>query len=891
MNEGVVDELAEKSSRAMIKTLMFTDIEGSTLLLQQLGDHYKALLLRHHEIVRETISQNHGIEDGTQGDSFLALFETTAQALDTAISIQRRLKDEEWPLGVDLRVRIGLHKGIIEEYRGQLVGYDLHLAARVADAANGGQILLSRNAHSSLTEADLQKWGVAVRALGLHRLKAIRYPESIFDVVDPQTGDESRPIRTAQTRKTNITQSRGPIIGRDKEIAEIQNLLSDGERRLVTLTGMGGTGKTSIAQYVAEQWLQNTQEGTYFVDLSGLEGAGLVGSSIAQALGVRDYPGRPVELDIAAFIGDEKMLLVLDTFEHVAAAAVLVGDLLNDCPNLRVLATSRSELGVGSEKLYPIEPLRLPDPRDITPEDSGAMRLFVEAVQEKSPDFVVTAGNRATVAAIVTRLEGIPLAITLAAARMALLPLEQLHQRLETQLGLLRSSKQDSGRHRTLRTAIRWSDSLLDEEQRDVFLRLSVFVGGFSIETVESTLARLPGVDADVLDAVASLDTQNLIYRRTINGTPRFGMFDMVREYALDELTRSGGKDETQKAFLEHFASFAESCGLKALGEDQREIVSAIINETDNIRHALNIALELKDIDSVARIIDGLYWYWISQGHFTESLQWISKANALIEELGNSKAGATIQMAAAYTKAMAGDYPGAYQHGKAAENGFTELGHEHASKKSGMIHAICGAATGAIEDPTNIVTECIAHMQSKGDNYFTALGLIIMGEGARMEGMREAAEECYLQALELLAVEKNSFWPGLLKQNLAHFRLSEGKPDDAALLLAEAFDLGQKFDYRIVVNLCVAGFGGLAMAQGDPARAARFLGAVDHNIRKIGVDFEPTDKADIAAYVDAAKAALGPEKYAEYSEAGAADDWITIQSEARASAGPEQLDV
>lgn len=885
MSEGVVDELAERSSSAMIKTLMFTDIEGSTLLLQQLGDHYKALLVRHHEIIRESLNQYHGTEDGTQGDSFLALFDTTAEALDSAVSIQRRLKEEEWPLNVDLRVRIGLHKGIVEEYRGQLVGYDLHLAARVADAANGGQILLSRNAHSALADADLQKWGVVVRDLGPHRLKAIRYPESIFDVVDPQTGDESRPIRTAQTRKTNITQSRGPIIGRDREVAEIQKFLSGGERRLVTLTGMGGTGKTSIAQYVAEQWLLNTEEGTYFVDLGGLDGAALVGSSIAQALGVRDYPGRPVELDIAAFIGDEKMLLVLDTFEHVSAAAVLVGDLLNECPNLRVLATSRSELGVASEKLYPIEPLSLPDPKDITPEDSGAMRLFVEAVQEKTPDFVVTAGNRATVAAIVTRLEGIPLAITLAAARMALLPIEQLHQRLETQLGLLRSSKQDSGRHRTLRTAIRWSDSLLDEEQRDVFLRLSVFVGGFSIETVESTLLRLPGMDADILDAVASLDTQNLIYRRTVNGVPRFGMFDMVREYALDELVRNGEKDETQRVFLEHFKSFAESCGLNALGEDQSAIVSAIVQETDNIRHALTIALELKDIDSVARIIDGLYWYWISQGQFTESLQWIAKANALFEELGSSEAGATIQMAAAYTKAMAGDYPGAYEHGKAAEQIFTELGHEHASKKSGMIHAICGAATGAIDDPTDIVTECIAQMQSKGDNYFTALGLIIMGEGARMENMRDAAEECYLQALDVLAIEKNSFWPGLLKQNLAHFRLSEGKPEDAATLLAEAFDLGQKFDYRIVVNLCVAGFGGLAIAQGDPARAARFLGAVDHNISKIGVDFEPTDKADIATYVDAAKAALGPEKFKEYAEAGATADWIAIQSEARATAG------
>lgn len=883
MNESVVDDLAVRSSRAMTKTLMFTDIEGSTLLLQQLGDDYKAVLGRHQEIIRECLNQFGGTENSTQGDSFLAVFDTAAEALGSAVNIQRRLKDEEWPEGVDLRVRIGLHEGMVEEYHGQLVGYDVHLAARVADAANGGQILLSRNAHSALSEADFVKWGVEVRALGSHRLKAIRYSELIFDVIDPQTGNESQPIRTVQTRKTNITQTHGPIIGRDREIAEIQGLLSDGEKRLVTLTGMGGTGKTSIARFIAEQWLQDTEEGTYFVDLSGLDGAGFVAPSIAQALGVRDYPGRPVGLDIASFIGADKMLLVLDTFEHVTAAASLVRDLLNDCPNLRIIATSRSELGVASEKLYPIDPLGLPDAKDLVPEDSGAMRLFVEAVQEKTPDFVVTAGNRATVAAIVTRLEGIPLAINLAAARMALLSLDQLHQRLKTQLSLLRSSKQDSGRHRTLRTAIRWSDSLLDAEQRDVFLRLSVFAGGFTIEDVESTLLRLPGVDADILEAIASLDTQNLIYRRTVNGTPRFGMFDMVREYAMDELRQAGGEEETQTVFLEHYASFAENCSLKALSEDQRAIVPVIIDETDNVRHALGIALERKDIDTVARIIDGLYWYWISQGQFTESLRWIAKASVLVQELGDSKASGTIQMAAAYTKAMAGDYAGAYEHGNAAERIFTDLDHEHASKKSGMIHAICGAATGVIEDPTDKITECITHMQSEGDNYFTALGLIIMGEGARMEGMREAAEECYLQALELLAIEKNSFWPGLLKQNLAHFRLSEGKPDDAATLLAEAFDLGQRFDYRIVVNLCVAGFGGLAVAQGDSARAARFLGAVEHNIKKIGVEFEPTDKSDIATYVEAATAVLGPEKYREYSEDGAAADWIAIQSEARAT--------
>lgn len=866
-------------------SLLFSDIEGSTTLLQHIGDDFGPLLRRHQAIVRENVERFGGREIDTQGDSFFILFRTAAEAVGAAVAIQRALAAEPWVRGVDVRVRIGIHDGVVRMLEGQCVGLDVHRAARICAAGHGGQIVLSRSAAKEIPEAELERSGVRLRRLGRHRLKDIRYPEDLLDVEDPTLDCDFPPLRSLGAHRTNIAAPRGPIIGRDTEVAEILRLLDEHPGRLVTVIGTGGTGKTAVAERVASLAMDRYSDGIYFVDLGPVGEADLVLPAIAQAMGVRDFPGRPVELDIAASIGESRQLLVLDTFEHVLGAAPGVARLLADCPQLRMLATSRATLGLSAECEYPLEPLALPEPDAAHPEETAAMALFVERILAADPQFTLDDTNRQTVAEIVRRLEGIPLALELAAARLKLLTPAQLLERLTARFQMLRSSRREVQRHRTLREAIDWSNDLLDEEERTVFQRLSVFSGGFKLDDAESVLLFCADLDVDVLEAVGSLVSKSLVHRKLVNGEPRFGMYDMIRDYALEAVRKDGALEDMQRCHLECYTRIAEESGAMALNRDQRRHVIRLTEEADNLRAAFRFALESGDVEACGRLALALHWYWISQGLFTEGLSWLSQSAELASRSQGSDAAARIHLATAWTKACAGDYLGAFPHGRQAEEGFAALGHTDREKQAALIHAICAATAGELEDPGPVLMRCLEHMQQTGDDYFTALGLIVLGEGARMEGERQAAEECYGNALAILDRIGNTFWPGLLKQNIAHFRLASGDADAAVALFAEAYDLGEEFDYPIVVNLCVAGFGGVALARGDAATAARLLGGVDHNMGIIGASFEPADKADIDGYVTRTREALGDAEYDRLAAEGAAQSWDTLRAGARGLAG------
>ena len=873
-------EESVKRSEYSEAALMFTDIEGSTNLLQELGDAYGEVLVRHHDIVRDVLAEFDGAEDNTQGDSFFAYFESVPKALSAAIRIQRDLASEPWPRGIQLRVRIGLHFGEMKMLGDTGVGLDIHRAARICSAAHGGQIVLSKSARRSLLTDDFLRWNVELRPLGRHRLKDIRYPETLYDIVDPSSPVEFPPLRSVDSRHTNISTSRGPIIGRDREVDEVLRLLDEHPGRLVTITGTGGTGKTTLSERVAELCLDRYPDGVYVVDLGAVTDDALVFPTIAQALRIRDYPGRPVILDIAATIGAERQLLVLDTFEHVIDTALGLGDLLADCPNLRILVTSRSELGLSMESVYPLGPLALPSPDDLDPPITGALKLFVDRMREVSPEMELDRENLRAAAEITRRLEGLPLALELAAARLVLLTPRQLLGRLDEKLKFLRSSKRDVSRHRTLRAAIEWSENLLDDFERDTFQRLAVFSGGFKIDDAEAIV--LTDADGgDVLDAIGSLVSKSLLYRRLVNGEPKFQMYDVVREYATDALAKKSLLEPLRRAHSAYFTEVAEYCGAMVQHRTQRRFVVRLVEESDNIRAALRHSLDTGDISTVARLINALHWYWISLGQFTEALSWIEQAVGLCRQFSKTDEAGDIHLAAAFVKATAGDYVGAYPHGRDAERIFTETGNEHRAKQAALIHALCAAAAEKVEDPSEILFGCVAYAREKNDDFFLALGLIILGEGARMQGEKEAAEECYTEAIEIFDRIGNTFWPGLLRQNIGHFRLSQGKTDEAAALFSEAFDLGDEFDYPTVVGLCVAGFGGVALARGDAEKAARLLGGTETHMEKIGAAFEPTDKADIDGYVAGAQKALGNEKYETSRREGAEAEWADLKQEAR----------
>ncbi len=863
-------------------TMVFTDIEGSTKLVDALGPGYADVLARHQQIIRDIAKQHDGVEQGTQGDSFFLTFTDPLKAVSAAIATQKALGQEVWQNGVQVKVRIGVHTGEVRFLNDEVVGLDVHRAARISDAGHGGQIVVSKEVQKAITEIENKNRGYELRSIGRHRLKDLRYPETLFDIVASGLDQSFGPIRSLDARNDNLTTEQGPLFGRETEIQTLRDLLDSHRGRVLTLLGPGGIGKSSVARRVAENSRDAFSAGIHFVDLGGITDASFVLPTIAQVIGVRDFPNRPLEEDIISDIGPDKRLLILDTMEHVLDARSTVALLIERCPELRIIVTSRAPLGLSVEKTVRIGALELPTKQSKDVANNPAVQLFVHRVQESDTAFELTDALSDTIVDIVCRLEGVPLALELAAARLTLLTPEELLSRLDERFKLLRSGKQDVARHKTLRAAIEWSDELLDEEERDAFHRLAVFHGGFKFRDGESLLESVEDYDGDPMELISSLVGKSLIERHSANGEPRFDMLDMIREFAVEKLEKAGALSEMQDLHCDHYVKLAESCGANALNTNQRAHITRLVGDVDNIRSAMNYALEIEDAARVARFMRSLQWYWFSQAQLTEAFEWTSRAVELAAKTSDKNAAGIIYEAACVVMMGAGDYPSALPHGRNADAAHSAAGDESGKARAVLLHSLCGAAVGEVEDPSPMIMQSIERFGQDGDSYYAALGLIILGEGARMGGMLEPAEECYMGAIAELDSFGDTFWKGNLKQNIGHFRLGSNNVDEAAGYFSESYDLGEDYDYEIVRSLAVAGFAGVALARDDAKQAAVILGAVDANLARIGVQFEPTDAADIARYHEGAKAKLGDSTFEDLKREGAALKWRDIRLQARA---------
>jgi class 3 adenylate cyclase len=463
-------------------TFLFSDIEGSTRLLQQLGEEYAGLVEDHARILRSVTADLGGTEVGTEGDSFFAVFPNPARAVEAASRIQRSLTEHPFPEPV--RVRIGLHTGEGRLGGDNYLGIDVNRAARIASAGHGGQVLLSE-ATRTLVERSLPG-GVRLRDLGSHRLKDLAHPERLYQLVVEGLPADFPPPRTLDARPNNLPLQLTSFIGRDGELAEVKKLLLDGTR-LLTLTGPGGTGKTRLALQAAADTLTEFEDGAYLVDLASIADPGLVISTIAETLGVKEDPGTALQETLREHLKGKEILLVLDNFEQVVDAGAAVIELLQTAPRLKVLVTSRAVLRRYGEQEFPVPPLALPDPAHLP--DVGALgqyeavALFIERAMAVKPDFAVTEDNAKALAEITARLDGLPLAIELAASRIKLLSPQGILDRLGRRLPLLTSRISDAPeRRQTLRGTIDWSYDLLDENERRLFENVSVFMGGGSLE-------------------------------------------------------------------------------------------------------------------------------------------------------------------------------------------------------------------------------------------------------------------------------------------------------------------------------------------------------------------------------------------------------------------------
>ena len=555
---GTRDHQGQRSSPNHLPTgtvtLLFTDIEGSTRLLERLGDRYADVLAECRQTLRNVFQEWNGHEVDTQGDAFFVVFARASDAVLAAADAQRALAAHSWPEGASIRVRMGVHTGEPTRTAEGYVGMDVHRAARIMGAAHGGQVLFSQ-ATATLVEQDLPD-DISLRDLGEFRLKDLGRPRRLFQlVISGLPADFPRP-RTLDTYQHNLPVQLTPFIGREQELNAVQNLLSREDVRLLTLTGPGGTGKTRLGLQVAAELSDHFADGIFFVNLAPISDPTLVLPAIVQALDIREGSGQLWLERLREVLHQKKLLLLLDNFEQVVSAGVEVVELLAACPQLKIAVTSRESLHVRGEREFAVPPMTLPDLKNLpdlaTLSFNAAVALFLQRAQAVMPDFQLTSANARAIVEICTRLDGLPLAIELAASRVKLLPPQALLSRLDQRLSILTGVSRDApARQQTLRNAIEWSYNLLDEAEQRLFCRLSIFADGSDLQQVELLCATLDDgkATAQTMDGVASLIDKSLLLRiEQDSQEPRLVMLETIREYAIERLIANGELAATQHA-------------------------------------------------------------------------------------------------------------------------------------------------------------------------------------------------------------------------------------------------------------------------------------------------------------------------------------------------------
>ena len=623
-DEGFLERVTENLPSGTV-TFLFTDIEGSTSLWQQYPEAMKTSLARHDEILRGALESNGGYVFKTIGDAFCAAFSTAPDAIDAIIKAQTELGAEEWGEMGAIKIRAALHTGATNERGGDYYGTPVNRAARLLSAGHGGQTLLSIATYELVRDALPDE--ATLTELGVFRLKDLIRPERVFQLTAPGLITDFPLLKTLDLLPNNLPLQSTPFIGREREVVEVKKLLSRSEVRLLTLTGPGGTGKTRLGLQVAADLLEDYRDGVFFCALTLHTDWTLVVSAIAQALGVRESEGRPIVQSVKEYLCEKNVLIILDNFEQVASAAPQVAELLEASPGLNLLATSRAPLHIRGEYEYPVPPLAIPDLKqkhDLEKTSQfSAVALFIERAQAIKPDFAVTNENAPAVAQICVRLDGLPLAIELAAARIKLFTPQAMLKRLKKPLKFLTGGAIDvSARQQTLRGAVAWSYDLLNDEERMLFRQLGIFAGGWTIEAADAVCAAREDVRLDMFEGLGSLADKNLLRQQPgREGEPRFLMLETIREFALERLTESEERVQIEKRHAEYFLALAEQGGQELRGHEQLSCAKQLEIELDNFRAAMGWAEATGEEELAMGIGSALTTFWCMRGHSSEGYE------------------------------------------------------------------------------------------------------------------------------------------------------------------------------------------------------------------------------------------------------------------------------
>jgi predicted ATPase/class 3 adenylate cyclase len=612
-------------------TFLFTDIEGSTRLLQQVSRAYPEILAEHHRLIRDAVGGYRGVEVKTEGDAFFVAFRTAGDGVMAAVTAQRALAAQMWSAEVTLRVRMGVHTGEVGLAGDEYVGLDVHRAARIAAAAHGGQVLISQSTRELVAGALPD--GVTLADKGEHRLKDLDRPEHLYQLVIAGLAADFPPIRSLSARFEILPAQLSSFIGREAEVGRIRELLNG--TRLLTLTGPGGTGKTRLSIQAALAAGDAFPDGVVFVPLAPISDPQLVAGTIRQTLSLKEELGHSSVETVADRIRGSRMLLILDNFEQVLGATEVVSGLLEGTQEPKILVTSRAPLHLAGEQDFPVPPMRLPDARDAgnleVLTQSEAVALFMQRAATVRPDFTLNASNAMAIVEICARLDGLPLALELAASRIRLLPPEALLSRLQRRLDVLQSSATGrTDRQRTLRGAIDWSYNLLDEADRAAFRSFAIFVGGWDLEDAEAVASSGKRGELDLLDVLDRLVDHSLARQDARSGEPRFGMLETIREYGIEQLGQAGELDTVARAHAQRFLQLAIELGPTFTASPNA--LDRAARQHDNIRAALRWAIDHGELELAMEAVGALWRFWHLRGHLREGERWASEVLAKASE-------------------------------------------------------------------------------------------------------------------------------------------------------------------------------------------------------------------------------------------------------------------
>jgi predicted ATPase/class 3 adenylate cyclase len=843
--------MAERPSGTV--TFLFSDIEGSTRLLRELGPtRYEQLLDAHRRLLRDAFERNDGYEMEAPGDGFFVAFDRPGNAVEAARQGQRALIAHDWPEGVDVRVRMGLHTGQAQTTPEGYVGVAVHRAARISAAGHGGQVLLS-SATSALLEDEAT---AALLDLGEHRLKDLTEPQHLFQLLDPALPDRFPALRTLDNHATNLPVQPTALIGRDREVAEVMAQLRRPEVRLVTLTGPGGTGKTRLSLQAAAELLEEFPNGVYFVALAAITDPTLVIPAVAQVLGINEAAGQ----SLTAYLSTKRILIVLDNVEQVVAAAPLISELLAGAPGLKALATSREPLHLKAEWVLPVAPLGLPDLNDLPAasvvSQFDAVELFAARARALQPGFEVTGANAAAVAEICVRLDGLPLALELAAARIALLSPDAMLKRLGGRLKLLTSGARDlPARQQTLRGALAWSYDLLADPERRLFRRLGVFVGGFTIEASDAV------ADAD-LDMLGSLVDKSLVRREG----DRFAMLETIREYALDQLEAAEETESLRARHAEFFEALAEAAYGERI-EREAERSAELESEHDNLRAALEWLARVDPVRHL-RLAGALGWFWHVHSHFVEARAQLGVALAAYPARDAVRARALAALGE--VASWQGDIAAAKESIDESVAIWSELGRDQ--ERALALYELGWGYFMTGDDPaaSRVMAESLEIQRGIGDSFLINRAQVGLLQMLVSIGEVETVERLGTESLALAQRLNDKRSEHLLFHYLADCELIRGNPAAAMgryrTSLEAAAGLGDRVETAIEIQ-------GVAMATagcGAPGPALRLAGAAQAELDSLGLDLSGVRfwSELLERYLGPARIELGPEAAQAASTAG-----------------------